>query len=135
MNFQGLAEFRYSRDMVITYMARNSKISVSKLLQWQISEHEKLQDYFSDNMLADYLLIRKQLSNNCVWLFPTENGNLYMQDKFAQNIRRLLVIADMPDQPHHPIKLTPAQYKGLQKLRFDYQRPVFQNTIAVALLG
>lgn len=135
MNYQELSEFRYSRDLALIWLVRNSNIPVNKLLQWLLRDSGELKDYFSDDLFDGYLKIREKLSDNDLWLFPTEYGNLYVQDKFAQNIKHMLAKADMPDQPHHPKKLTPAQFKGIQRLRFHYQRPVFQQTIACALLG
>ena len=135
MVYEKLNEYRYLRDISIAWLNRNSNISLHQLLQKKLSDFDGLQDYFTNNLFSAYKSQRDDLPFTDDWLFPTDEGNFYMPGKFSQNITRMLARADMPTKPSHPKKMSQAQFDSLLGLRFNYQRPVYQMTIASALLG
>jgi len=119
----------------IVWLTRNSKFPVQQILQKKLSDFTELNKFFTNDLLTTYKGLRDQLETDEPWLFPTDDGKLYMPGKFAQNIQRLLEKADMPSKPNHPVKMSQAQVEALLGLRFSLQRPVYQQTIAGALLG
>jgi integrase len=135
MNFEKLNEFRYLRDMSIIWLARNSKISVQKILQKKMSDFDELNKYFVNDLLTAYKDSREQIATDETWLFTTDEGRLYMPRKFSQNVQRLLEQADMPIRPSHPTQMSQAQIEALADLRFGYHRPVYQYAIASGLIG
>lgn len=135
MTYEKSNEFRYFREMSIVWLTRNSNFPVQQILQKKLSEFDELNKFFTNDLLVIYKAQRDQLDTDEPWLFPTDDGKLYMPGKFSQNIQRLLEKANMPTKPNHPGKMSQAQIEGLLGLRFLYQRPVYQQTIACALLG
>jgi len=135
LTYEKSNEFRYFRELSIVWLTRNSKFPVQQILQKKLSDFTELNKFFTNDLLTTYKGLRDQLETDEPWLFPTDDGKLYMPGKFAQNIQRLLEKADMPSKPNHPVKMSQAQVEALLGLRFSLQRPVYQQTIAGALLG
>jgi len=135
LTYEKSNEFRYFRDLSIVWLARNSKFPVQQILQKKVSDFIELNKYFTNDLLATYKGLRDQLNTEEPWLFPTDDGKLYMPGKFSQNIQHLLEKANMPTKPNHPDKMSQAQVEALLGLRFSFQRPIYQQAIAGALLG
>ena len=135
MTYAKSNEFRYFRDLSIVWLTRNSKFPVQQVLQKKLGDFSELNKFFTNDLLVTYKSLRDQLETDEQWLFPTDDGNLYMPRKFTQNIQRMLEKANMPTKPNHPDKMSQAQVEALLGLRFSYQRPVYQQTISGALLG
>jgi len=135
LTYEKSNEFRFFRELSIVWLTRNSKFPVQQILQKKLSDFTELNKFFTNDLLATYKGLRDQLDTDEPWLFPTDAGKLYMPGKFSQNIQRLLEKAGMPTRPNHPDKMSQAQVEGLMGLRFSLQRPVYQQTIAGALLG
>lgn len=135
MTYEKSNSFRYFREMSIVWLTRNSNFPVQQILQKKLSDFVELNKFFTNDLLTVYKDLRDHLSTSEPWLFPTDDGNLYMPRKFSQNIQRLLRKAKMSEKPYHPRKMSQAQIEALLSLRFSFQRPVYQQTIACALLG
>lgn len=83
--------------------------------------------------VLDYLTYRDSLFTESEFLFPTADGQLYRLTKFIKRIMKLLQEANVATSPSHPSQLSDEQYQALLSLRFQLQRPIFQNALAVAL--
>lgn len=135
LTYEKSNEFRYFRELSVVWLTRNSKFSIQQILQKKLGDFTTLNKFFTNDLLTTYKSLRDQLHTDEPWLFPTEDGKLYRYGKFAQNIQHLLEKAGMPPKPYHPGKMSQAQVEALLGLRFSFQRPVYQQTIAGALLG
>jgi integrase len=128
-------EFRYYRDLSIVWLARNSNLPVQQILQKKLGDFEEMRKFFTTDLLDTYKSLLINFEANEPWLFPTDDGRLYMPGKFSQNIQRMLKKAGMPSKPNHPNKMSQAQVEALLGMQFSYERPLFQQTLIGALLG
>jgi len=128
-------KFRYYREMSIIWLTRNSNLPVQQVLQKKLSDFDEMNKFFTNDLLSTYKAMRDKLATDEFWLFPTDDGKLYLPGKFSQNVQRMLEKADMPTKPNHPDKMSRAQIEGLLGLRFSYERPIYQQTLAGAMLG
>ncbi len=135
MAYEKSNEFRYFREISVIWLARNSKFPLQQILQKKLADFEELNKFFTNDLLVTYKTLRNELTTNEQWLFPTDEGKLFMPSKFYQNIQRMLEKANMPTKPNHPKKMSVAQVEALLGLRLSYERPVNQLVLAGALLG
>jgi len=135
-NFMGL------RDLSIAWSVRQGGCLVDDVLE--MPREEVLADEGSillrEHLLTDppifvldYLACRDALFPHSTLLFPTSDGLQYRPVKFFKRIKKLLEIANIPNSPSHPARLDEVQFQALLNLRFQLQRPLFQNALAVAL--
>lgn len=135
MNSLKLNEFRFLREMTIIYVIRETGYSVQKTLQLSTAEIPHLVSDQAVRYMQEYLACRSKLFHGAVFLFPTEEGALFIPAKFKQNLRKLLELADQSTSPWHPAKLLECQVQALLNLKFQYQRSKFQQILAAGLLG
>ncbi len=135
LTYEKSNKFRYFREMSIVWSTRNSNLPVQQILQKKMSDFDEMNKFFTNDLLTIYKDLREELTTDESWLFATDAGKLYMPGKFAQNVQRLLKIAGMPMKPNHPDKMSQAQLDALLNLRFSYERPLYQQTLAAAFLG
>lgn len=135
MTYEKSNEFRYIRELSIVWLTRNSNFPLQQILQKKLSDFIELNKFFTNDLLTTYKGLRDRLTTGEPWLFCTDDGKFYMPGKLSKNIQRLLEKADMPKKPNHPKKMSQAQVESLLGLRFSFQRPVYQQTIAAAFLG
>ena len=135
LTYEKSNKFRYFREMSIVWSTRNSNLPVQQILQKKLSDFDELNKFFTNDLLTTYKDLREELTTDETWLFATDDGKLYLPGKFAQNVQRLLKIAGIPTKPSHPDKMSQAQLDALLNLRFSYERPLYQQTLAAAFLG
>lgn len=135
LTYEKSNKFRYFREMSIVWLTRNSKLPVQQILQKKMHDFDELNKFFTNDLLTNYRDLREELTTEEAWLFATDDGKLYMPGKFSQNIQRMLKTVGMPTKPNHPDKMSQAQLEALLSLRFSYERPLYQQTLAAAFLG
>ncbi len=135
MSSQRLLEFRFLRETSIINVVRETGRSVQKSLQLNIDELPKLKSAQAIQSLNEYVSCRNGLFRAVNFLFPTEDGEIFLPGKFKQNLRKLLHIAGQPITPSHPVKMSEQQIQAIFSLKFQYQRPKFQQILAASLLG
>lgn len=135
MNSLKLNEFRFLREVAIIYMARETGLSLQKILQLTVEETPQLVSDRATRYMQEYLASRNNLFSKTVFLFPTEDGHLFVHNKFKQNLRKLLKLAGQSTSQLHPAKLLEFQVQAIVNLKFRYQRSKFQQILVAGLLG
>jgi len=135
MNYQRLIEFRFLREMTIIYVVRESGLSIQKSLQLKIGDIPNLKTPQATNLMKEFIVCRNDLFTNIDLLFPTGNGTIFLPSKFKQNLRNLLKLAEQSISPSHPKKITMDQIHAILDLKFQHQRPKYQQVLAAGLLG
>ena len=135
MSSQRLLEFRYLREACITNVVRETGYSVQKSLQLNVDQLPSLKSAQAIQSLNEYVSCRNGLFPAVNFLFPTEDGEMFLPSKFKQNLRKLLYVAGQPITPSHPVKMSEQQIQAILNLKFQYQRPKFQQILAASLLG
>lgn len=135
MDYQKLSEFRYLRDMSIILIARENNIPIQSIIQMDKHQVPKFSSDQALEFFQEYFAIRKSLFSESTLLFPTDEGRLFLPNKFKQNFKRMLSCAEITATIQNPFQLTNAQMEKLVALKFVYQRPIFQAYLAAALLG
>jgi site-specific recombinase XerD len=133
MIYELLLKFRFYRDTSIVLFVRQNNLAVQSALQ--IKRHTALNGFKTTSILNDYIQMRDELFPEAEWLFVTDDGQQYFSRKFHQNIQKYLGQVKMPITPYHPKKLTHEQLEAILGLKFEYQRPTLQQSLACALLG
>lgn len=135
MNSQKLNEFRFLREIMIVNVIREVGYSLQKTLQLQTDAAPDLISPQAVQHMKEYLSCHSSLFPATIFLFPTEDGALFIPTKFKQNFRKLLKLAGQPVSPSHPAKLLEHQVQAVLNLKFQYQRSKFQQILAASLLG
>jgi integrase len=68
-------------------------------------------------------------------LFPTEDGTRYLPNKFLQNVEKLFQQAGMQTSLCRPMQIHTEQIDAILVLKFENQRPIFQQSLASGMLG
>lgn len=135
MNSQKLNEFRFLREIMIVNVIREVGYSLQKTLQLQTDEAPDLISPQAVQHMKEYISCHRSLFPATIFLFPTEDGALFIPTKFKQNFRKLLKLAGQPASPSHPAKLLEHQVQAVLNLKFQYQRSKFQQILVASLLG
>jgi integrase len=142
MDFAQSTNFMGLRDLSVVWITRQTGFPLGQILE--ILRDEVLGDdttvLLKDHLFTepprfvlDYLICRDSLFTKSEFLFPTVDGQLYHPTKFIKRIRKLLQEANVATSPSDPSQLCDEQYQALLNLRFQLQRPIFQNALAVVL--
>jgi len=135
MNSQKLNEFHFLREITIVNVIREMGYSLQKTLQLQADEVPELISSQAVQHMKEYLSCHRSLFPDTIFLFPTEDGALFIPTKFKQNLRKLLRLTGQPVSPSHPAKLLEHQVQAILNLKFQYQRAKFQQILVAGLLG
>lgn len=135
MNYQKLSELRYLREMSIVFAARENQLSIYKVLKFNSDHVPSFTSDQAHEIFKEYLCAKNRLLPKSEFLFPTTNNKPYQTEKFRINLKRLLKNAQAPVLPSNPRKLSPTQIEKLLGLKFSLQRPIFQVSLAVGMLG
>lgn len=134
-NYEILNEFRFRREISLIYTIRELGISLKEALHLQKDEPIKLTDPKALQYFRRYLKIRNKILPHSEYLFPTDEGLIYLPVKFCQNVKKLLNKAGLEKAAHHPAKMQSDHFKAILALEFEYFRPVYQQIIATGLSG
>ncbi|MBN2548485.1 MAG: tyrosine-type recombinase/integrase [Anaerolineales bacterium] len=142
MDYCTSINFIYTRDLSITFCARNTDMPVDAILRTRrcdlLADRSAilLQDTLLDPapaLIMDYLQLRDRYFPEAENLFPTLDGNPYKPKKYYYRIRKLLVDAGIKILPGPPRRLSEEQYNALLYRRFAVQRQRYQMVLAMAL--
>ena len=143
MNSPQSNNFIYIRQLVITWLVRNTSLTTSAALQLRRDRvlFESGHFVLAGSVLAtapvefgEYLRLRDAMESGSEQLFITAQGTPLTLAKFCQMQHKCLLRAQVTAVPMHPKKLSEAQVYGLFKLPFELLRPRYQRAMAVALL-
>jgi integrase len=135
MDYQKLGEFRFLRDMSILFTVRESQVSVQSAIQMNKNSTPKLSSSQALDIFQEYYALLQAKFPRSNLLYPTDEGKLFLPEKFKQNFKKLLRDAGITLPSCHPTQLTSNQIEKLIELKFAYQRPIFQAYLAAGLLG
>jgi site-specific recombinase XerD len=135
MNFQKLIEFRYLRDLTLILAVRELGFSASQALEIEANQNLVFTSDQDNVLFLEYSNCRNSIFPESAFLFPTEDGKRYSSDKFLKNVSKLFLQAGVKVPPRHMAQLSPEHLKLILSLKFENQRPVFQLTLATAILG
>lgn len=135
MNSYELNEFRYFRDMSIIFIARDKRYSIQKIVQMRIGDQDHIIPIEKQSFFDKYLKIRIKILKHSDFLFPTDEGDIYLPGKFSQNTTKMLKECLQSINPYHPTKLGEDQLIALEGLQFKYQRPRFQVALIIGFLA
>ncbi len=135
MNFQKLIEFRYLRDVVIILAVRKLNYSIPQALEINADQNLVFISDRDNILFREYSNCRNTIFPDLSLLFPTEDGTQYLPNKFWQNIEKLLRQVGAQSLPSHLARIPSEQIDAILALKFENQRPAFQQTLASGLLG
>ena len=143
MNSPQSNNFIYIRQLVITWLVRNTSLTTSAALKLRRDQVSIEAGHFllAGSVIAnapyefgEYLCLRDAMDAGSEQLFLTAQCTPLKLAKFCQMQRKCLQSAQVASVPIHPKKLSEAQMKGFFKLPFELLRPRYQRALAVALL-
>lgn len=135
MKYQKLSEFRFLRDLAIILAVKETGATIQRIIKLPLAKPPKLNTNLAKEVFQEYLDIRNVLFQKEGSIFITDENRTYLQEKFKQNYKRLLLGAGIPNFQYGPASLTYNQIDKLMDLKFLIQRPNFQVYLASALLG
>jgi integrase len=135
MKFQKSSEFRYLRDMSIIFTVLEGQISIQSAIQMNKNSMPKLSSNQALDIFQEYYVLRRARFPQSNLLYLTDDGKLFLPEKFKQNFKKFLRDAGITLPYCHPSQLTSKQMDELIKLKFMYQRPIYQAYLAAGLLG
>lgn len=135
MNFQKLIEFRYLRDVMVIFAARELKTPVRRALAMKANQKLAFTSKRAKDFFHSYVEARNAIFPDVNLMFPTEDGALYLPEKFCQNVKRLLQQAKQPTTPKTPAKMSCEQIEAIVLLKFERQRSTIQLPLSAGLLG
>ena len=138
MNFAESDEICFFRDVLIFRISQESGLSLKDVVQLKMEDIEVHEDQLvledcvlKDSLIREYLPLRNRLYPLSPWLFPNKAGNHSNANKHPYRLAGYFE----SESCLHPKKLSKEQFDEMvRKARFQYQRQLFQQVLALALM-